>query len=154
MPADVNDAVYALVKGYGAERLAAKTGTPAGTIYNKANPNDSGHHKPTLADVLIWSQISGDLQIVHALCRTLGGVFVSLHDLERVSDDALLDIVSRWMAEQGAFFEAFHGAFADGEVSREEFESTDLAAKRVISAILELLARIEQLAAAPKRRRP
>lgn len=145
IPADVNDAVYRLVKDFGADKLAARTGTPAGTIYNKANPHDTSHHKPTLSDALIWTQITGDTRIVEALCRALGGVYVPLQELANISDAALLDIVSSWMSEQGRFFEAFHQTLADGRVTTLEFDKTDRQAKRVISAILELLGRLDQM---------
>ncbi|MBI5922554.1 MAG: phage regulatory CII family protein [Betaproteobacteria bacterium] len=79
IPDDVLDAVYQFVRRHKAEWLSKKTGTPAGTIWNKANPHDTSHHKPTLSDVLVWSQIAGDYSIVQSLCRALGGVFVALH---------------------------------------------------------------------------
>lgn len=151
IPADINDAVYRVVHDFGVEKLAARTGTPAGTIYNKALASDSTHHKPTLADALIWSQITHDPRIVQALCRCLGGAFVPIDDLARVSDAALLELVANWMSEQGRFFEAFNQTIADGEVTLGEFEATDRQARQVISALLELLGRLEQML--PRERR-
>ena len=148
IPADVSDAVYQLVRGFGAEKLAARTGTPAGTIYNKANPSDSTHHKPTLADALIWTQISGDFQVVHALCRTLGGVFVPLDRMAEHSDAALLDLVLRHDSEHGDFARALKHALEDGRISADDFDYLKKEGYEAISALLEMLARLEDMSRA------
>lgn len=143
IPKDVNDAVYRVVHEFGVERLAARTGTAAGTIYNKALATDSGHHKPTLADALIWSQITGDLRIAHAFCHTLGGVFIEIDHLKRHSDDALLDLVLRTEVEHGDFARALQAALADGRISAQDYEDLHREAYEAISAFLELLSRLE-----------
>lgn len=146
IPTDVNDAVYQLVRKFGAERLSEKTGTPAGTIYNKANPHDTGHHKPTLSDILIWTQIAGDYRVVQALCRALGGVFVALHTQALCSDVELLNLLAKRDIEQGEFAEILIDALDDGEISPEDFARIKTAGWDVITAWLELLSRLEGIA--------
>lgn len=143
IPADVNDAVYRLVKAYGADRLSAKTGTPAGTIHNKANPHDTSHHKPTLSDVLIWTQITDDYQVVEALCRALDGVFVRLHSQQHLTDIALLELAMARDHEEGRFAEELLAALDDGSISREDYDRCRRAGFKVITAWLELLGRLE-----------
>lgn len=143
IPADVNDAVYQLVKAYGAEKLAARTGTPPGTIWNKANPHETSHHKPTLTDVLIWTQISDDYQIVRALCRVLGGAFVMLSTRELASDQALLDIILKRDEQQGEFADCLATALADGAVSMADYQALHKEGWDVVTAWLELLGRLE-----------
>jgi hypothetical protein len=146
IPADVNDAVFDLVKAFGAERLAKKTGTPAGTIYNKANPHETSHHKPTLSDILIWTQITGDYRVVQALCRALDGAFVAMHTRQHTSDLELLDIVCKRDSEQGQFADALSAALADGRVSRADYQRLRREGWDVVTAWLELIGRIEGMA--------
>lgn len=143
IPDDVLDAVYQFVHRHKAEWLSKKTGTPAGTIWNKANPHDTSHHKPTLSDVLIWSQIAGDYSIVQALCRALGGVFVSLHTLAETSDLELLDLVLKREKEDGEFADVLAKALGDGNIDQEDFRKLRTEAYDVITAVLELLSRLE-----------
>jgi hypothetical protein len=146
IPADVSDAVYRVVHDFGAEKLAARTGTPAGTIYNKANPHDTSHHKPTLSDALIWSQIAGDRRIAHAFCRALGGVFVDLSGMARQSDKALLDLALRRDKEFGEFAGALLLALEDGRISGTDYAVLRREGYEAVTAMLELLSRLEAMA--------
>lgn len=143
IPADVSDAVYQFVKRHGAEWLSSKTGTPAGTIYNKANPNDSSHHKPTLQDVLVWTQLAGDYSMVQALCRALDGVFVALHTQQHASDMELLDLILTRDIRHGQFADELATAISDGRVSSAEFVGLRNRAMDVVTSMLELLGRLE-----------
>jgi len=146
IPADVSDAVYRVVHDFGVERLAARTGTPAGTIYNKANPHDSSHHKPTLSDALIWSQLAGDRRIAHAFCRALGGAFVDLSGMAGQADKALLDLALRRDKEYGDFAGALLLALEDGRISRADYSALHREGYEAVTAMLELLARLEGMA--------
>ena len=143
IPADVNDAVYRLVREFGAEKLAEKTGTPAGTIYNKANPNDTGHHKPTLSDGILWTNITGDMRIATAFSRAVGGVFVDLRGMDEHSDAALLDLILLRGVEEGKADRVLSQALGDGRISRAEFERIRKEELEVVSSRLTVLFRIE-----------
>lgn len=145
IPADVNDAVYRTVHDFGVERLAALTGTPAGTIYNKANQHDSSHHKPTLADAVIWQVLSSDFRILQAMGRALGHVCVRVPDVAQASDQALLELVAKVGAEEGAFFRAIQEGLADRRFTRGEFLRIRRDGFTAIAAIVEASARIEGL---------
>ena len=143
IPADVNDAVYQLVKAYGADRLSAKTGTPAGTIHNKANPHETSHHKPTLSDILIWTQITGDYRVVQALCRALDGCFVALHTRQYATDVELLELVLQRDRQQADFADALLISLSDGTISAADYQACRKEGFEVITAWLELLGRLE-----------
>jgi len=146
IPADVNDAVYRLVREFGAEKLAEKTGTPAGTIYNKANPNDTGHHKPTLSDGILWTNITGDTRIAAAFSRAVGGVFVDLRGLAEHSDAALLDLLLKRGKEEGDADRVLGEALANGRISQRESCAIRKEEFEAIAARLAVLLRVEDIA--------
>lgn len=143
MPTDVTDAVYRLVHDFGAERLARMTGTSPGVICNKANPHETTHHRPTLAEGIVWTNISQDMRIAQAFCRAVGGVFVSLDEMERQSDDALLDLVLAEVVREGDAARSLADVLQDGRVTRAEFEDLRRAELEAVAARLTVLQRVE-----------
>ena len=58
---DVHEAFRAVVHDFDVSKMAAALGMPTGSLYNKANLNESSAHKPTLADAVLgaamrWGQ--------------------------------------------------------------------------------------------------
>lgn len=145
MPPDIGDAVYRTVHDFGVERLAQLTGTPAGTIWNKANRSETSHHLTTLADAVLWQVLSRDYRILAAVARTLGHVCFKLPDLSNVSDVALLELLAKAGADEGEFFGAIQHALQDGKFTRREFEGIRHEAWQAAAAIFEACARIEGL---------
>jgi hypothetical protein len=147
LPKDVHEAARSLALEYGVERLAAETGTPPGTIYNKINTHGGpeAHHKPTLADALIWQRLSGDHRILHAEAQTLGEVCFPLPDLSQVSDAALLELLTKVGAEGGDFHRAINSALSDGRFTRKEIVSIRKEGFEFIAAIAEAMERMEGL---------
>jgi hypothetical protein len=141
-PADVSDAVYRVVHDFGVMKLAALTGTSPGTISNKANPNEQTHHKPTLADGIVWSLLTGDDRIAEAFCQTLGGVFVPLRDQAQQSDAALLDLILERDASLGVFASTVGRALADGDVTKAEFDLITADAYALCADVLTLMYRL------------
>jgi hypothetical protein len=146
-PFDVLEAFHQVVYGYrpGVPELAAKLGISPGVLYNKANTNDPVHHKPTLGESVAVQIITGDTRIVQAMAAVLGGVFVPLHQDVDVCDDELLDIVAKWMSEQGRFFAEMKLALADGEVDKKEHAALRESAQFVVAAVFELWERLGQM---------
>jgi hypothetical protein len=118
-------------------------GNPAGTIHNKANPHDTGHHKPTLSDILIWTQIAGDYRVVQALCRALDGCFVALHTRQYATDVELLELVLQRDGKQADFADALLISLSDGTISAADYQACRKEGFEVITAWLELLGRLE-----------
>lgn len=142
---DIFEAAYRVAHDYHdaqAVGLAKKIGKNPGTFLNEINPSTETH-KLGLADATLMQVVSGDHRILYAMAATLGEGCFPLGDLSRVSDDALLEIISRWMDEQGAFFREFNQSLADGQVTRAEYDAVCDRAHQVISAILELTNRLQ-----------
>lgn len=144
---DIHQAFHDTVFGYagGVELLAAQLGMVPGTLYNKANVHDTSHHKPTLAEGVQIQAVTGDDRIVRTMAAVLGGVFLPLKHLQTISDRELLEIISNWMAEQGRFFSEMQLALADGQVDPIEGAKLRGRAQFVLAAVLELVARLEQM---------
>lgn len=149
IPADVNEAVYRVVHDFadskmsGAERLSQQTGTPPGTIYNKSCLTDSGHHKPTLAEGILWTNITGDLRIAQSFSRAVGGVHVDLRGAAEQSDEALLDLILKREEEEGDASRVLGEALADSRISRADFEKIRREEMEAVAARLTVLARVE-----------
>lgn len=121
--------------------LASLMGCSVHVLYNKANTEDL-HHKPTLDDAVMVQALTGDKRITQAMAATLGGVFVDLSGLDRVSDDALLELVADWMREQGEFFCVMQASLADGQVSAVELAKLRAEGQDVLRAVLTLVERL------------
>lgn len=145
LPHNVAEAVRLMVMDYGVERLAAKTGQSAGVIYNKINTSETSHHIPTIADFMVWQQLTLDHRPLHAGAHALGEVCYAVPNLTFVSDQALLELVLRIGQEQGALCTAINDALADRRFTQAEFERVKAEAYQVIGAVAETLARIEGL---------
>lgn len=159
LPVDVQDAFYRVVHDFGGGEannggvpsLARQMGMPPGTLYNKANPNESSHHKPTLADAVLASILSGDRRIAQAFCHTLGGVFVSLPDLSNLTTDSLLEHLTKIGRESGEFYACLDDSLrADRQINAEEFAKLECEAEQWIAAICEAVARLREMSGGPR----
>lgn len=149
VPDDVFEAFYRVVHDYpaGVPKLAAKMSMPAGVLYNKANANsnENNHNKPTLADAVLVSVITGDHRVLHALAHTLGEVCFPVPNLSHVSDAALLELITQIGVEGGDFYRAVNEGLADSRFTRAEFKRVEREALEYIGAIVEATARMKGL---------
>lgn len=148
VPKNVQEAFYRVVHDYpeGVEALANKMGIPPGTLYNKANANETSRHKPTLADAVVATVISGDKRILHAFAATVGEVCYSLPDMSDLTTTALISHITRCEAEGGDFYRAIHQAFEnDGQINGGDYEKIKSEAYEWIASILEGLARMKEM---------
>lgn len=147
IPRDVQDAFYRVVHDFGVEKLAGMMGMSPGVLYNKANSNDSSHHKPSLADCIVVTHLTGDKRIVQAFAHSAGGVFHQLPDLSGLTTDALMLHILKIEKEGGDFYSVLHGALVeDNQISSDEFTAIEHEAHEWIAAILEGLARMKEMA--------
>lgn len=144
---DVFEAFHLVVYDYpgGVEELARKTAMAPGTLYNKANLNESSHHKPTLGDAVLVTLASKDNRIAHAFAATCGEACFPLPDLSHVSDTALLELITKIGAEGGDFHRAVNAGMADRRYRRAEHAKVKAEAYEFIAAICESVARLEGL---------
>jgi hypothetical protein len=158
IPSDVGDAFYRVVHDFkgdkpedvGVPALARLMGMSPGVLYNKANPHDNehNHNKPTLQDAVMVTTISKDIRIVQAMCSVAGGVFYPLPDLSHLNTEALLNHLTKLGSESADFYRCLDAALRkdDDGISYREFESLETEAHQWISAILETLARVREMA--------
>ena len=144
---DVFQAFHRVVHDYpkGVEKLASQVAIAPGTLYNKANLNESSHHKPTLGDAVLVSLATHDHRILHAFAATLGEVCFPLPDFSKVSDAALLELINTVGAEGGDFHRSINQGMADRLYRRAEHARVKAAAHEFIAAICEAVARLEGL---------
>lgn len=142
-PGDVQDAFYRVVHDFGVQALANKMGVSAGVLYNKANANDTSHHKPTLGEAVLVTNLTADKRIAQAMAVACGGVFLDLPDLCKFSDVELLELFSNIAVEGGEFHAAFIHSLSDNRIYPQEFLAIKTEAMQWIAAIGEALARIE-----------
>lgn len=145
LPRNLLDAVYRTVHDFGAENLAQLTGTSAGVIDNKANPNATTPHLPTLADGLIWQALTKDYRILHAMAQALGHVAIPLPDMSCISDQALLEHLTKIGREGGDFHRMLGKALSDKRFRADEVTKIEREAYEWIAAIHETCGRIRGL---------
>ena len=144
---DVFQAFNRVVHDYpaGVEKLAARMAVSPGTLYNKANLNESSHHKPTLGDAVLVSLATHDHRILHAFAATVGEVCFPLPDFSRVSDSALLELINAIGAEGGDFYRAVRDGMGDRRYTRADHDKVKTEAYEFIAAICEAVGRLEGL---------
>jgi len=123
--------------------LAARMGLRPGTLYNKADAGDDSHNQPTLRDVVVVTEITGDLRVVEALAETFGRAVFDTTAHANTSDEDLLALLTRMGAEAGEF----HAALARG-LQERRFTLAALVAVRaegmdLVAALMTLLHRLE-----------
>lgn len=143
IPRDVHEAIQRLVLDFGVQKLAQITGTSPGTIYNKANPNDTGHHKPTVSDLIAWTNATGNSVAAQSFCLAVGGAFVALPEVDGHSDAALLDLVLVHQKELGDFAAALAAALDKGRITGGDWPRLSKEGLEAVSALMVLISRIE-----------
>lgn len=127
------------------EWLAPRMGLKPGTLWNKADADESSKNQPTLRDVVKVTSLTGDLSIVDALNEMFDRAAVDVSEHQRTSDAALLELVTDMGIHKGQFHQALHHALVDGKFTQEELLLIREQAFGVISALMTVVARVEGL---------
>jgi hypothetical protein len=143
---DAQAAFYRVVHDRDVAKLAAQMGMSPGVLYNKANPTEGNHHKPTLADCIIITNLTGDKRIAQAFAASVGGVYHDLPDLSTLSTDALIVHLMRIQIRNGSFHHEIHESLSnDDKIDAKEFARIKSEAQEYIAMILESLARMREM---------
>jgi hypothetical protein len=138
-PVDVLHA--ALLASEGGISAAAKAiGRSPGHLHNKFS-EAMPHYEVSAREAIALAQQINCLAYAEAVCRSFGGVFVSLPNAQPSEDDVLqsyLDIIR----QMGELSKEFTEARADGVLERLEFDSIQLRAVRTMSAIQHMIAEL------------
>ena len=123
--------------------LAVRMGMRPGTLYNKADAGDDSHNQPSLRDVVLATEITGDLRVVDALNEMFGRASYDARAQAEATDEALLEL----LAELGAQHGEFHAALAEGLKARRftaaSFKKISAEAFDVVAALMTLVRRVE-----------
>ena len=144
-PMDLLRAVFDAVSDFGVQELAAATATSPGVINNKITTTETSHHTPTMADLVLWPQVLRDDRIPQAYCRAVGGVFISLNNMAKQSDSALLDLFLRHQKELGDFAQAMSKALDEGRVTPPAYSVIRKEGLEAVAALMELVLRLEAM---------
>lgn len=125
--------------------LAARMGLRPGTLYNKAEAGDDTHNQPTLRDVVLVSELTGDLRVVEALAATFGLACFDAQARARASDEELLTLVADMGAEHGEFHAALATGLRARSFSPEQLGRIRAEALDVVAALMTLLQRLDDL---------
>lgn len=143
--ADPFEAFRTLVYQAGADQLAPLMGMKRGTLYNKADSDEASHNQPTLRDVVLVTQLTGDLRVIDALNERFGRAVFDLRSQQAASDAALLELIAALGAENGDFHRAVHEALVEHRFTAEGMTRIRAEAFDVAGALMTLVHRLEGL---------
>lgn len=151
----IADAAYHTVHDYpgGAVALASRTGGNAAVLSHKVSPTCGTHHL-SLDEAHRIMALTGDHQILRALCHALGYLSPIQRIDSAVADDALLDLLASVFAEAGDVARALQQALADGRITPREYADIEQQSIEAQSALATLLDRVRSLVSDEPVRRP
>lgn len=132
-----------LVYSQGVESLAPLMGLRPGTLYNKADAGDDSHNQPTLRDVVLATQATGDMRVLDALNETFGRAAYDCAQFENLTDQDLLELVTNLGAESGEFHRALANGLDQRKFSEDTMRQIRAEAFDMVSALMVLVKRLE-----------
>lgn len=145
VPANPHQAFREVVFRHGVKNVAARLVMKLGTLYNKCDADDDSHNQPTLRDVVLVTQVTGDTTILDSLDRMFNRAAYDVTPGLPVSDAALLDLLCKVASENGAMHTAVSSGLADRRFTKRELEAVRVEAFDLVTAVLTFLQRMEGL---------
>jgi len=134
-----------LVYSNGVADMARLMGLKVGTLYNKADADIESLAQPTLRDLVLATEVTGNYQVLDALNEMFGRACYSTSGHANASDEALLELLARLGAENGEFHAALHSALVDQKFSEQDLSRIRAEAFDLIGALMTLVHRVEGL---------
>lgn len=144
-PANPFEAFRQLVYTFGVVELAPQMGLKPGTLYNKADADEDTHHQPSLRDVVLATRLTGDMRVLDALNEHFGRASFDVTSMAQVSDEALLELLTKLGSESGEFHGALYAALVDKKFNTDNLNMIRAEAFDVVSALMTLVTRLEGL---------
>lgn len=145
-PASPFEAFRQVVYAYGVPELAKRMGMKnPGVLYNKADATEDTHHQPTLKDVILATAASGDMAVLDSLEEMFGRAAFDVTPHTNMSDDALLELLTKLGKETGQFHDALHRALVQKDFRQGDLTAIRAEAFDMVSALMTLVARLEGL---------
>jgi hypothetical protein len=134
-----------VVYRFGVKDLAAKLVMKVGTLYNKCEADEDSHNQPTLRDVVMVTQISGDASVLDSLDRMFNRAAYDVTPGLPVSDEAILELLCRVGSEHGDIHKAVGKALANARFSTQDLRAVRAEVFELVTAVLAFLQRLEGL---------
>lgn len=144
-PGNVFEAFRQLAYAHGVPELAKAMGIKPGTLYNKADADEETHHQPTLRDIVLATELTADMRVLDALDEQFGRAAFDVRPMAHVSDEALLELLTRLGSETGEFHAALHMALIDKKFTPLVLHQVRAEAFDMVSALMTLVHRLEGL---------
>jgi hypothetical protein len=126
------------------KEIAAGLDLSEGILRNKvAREKEDKRHHLSLAEAIAIPKIANDNALVHAICTSLGGVFVPRPSLNIASDEELLGRYTCMMNELGKFSIDIHTSLADGKISATEISNLRKDFLALTAALSEVMDRLQ-----------
>ncbi len=142
---DPFDAFRRLVYSQDVKVLAVQMGMRPGTLYNKADADVESHNQPSLRDVVLLSQLTGDMRVLDALDAMFHRAAFDVTPYTLTSDAALLELVTQMGIENGHFHAELNAALIDGHFTSMELQRLRKEALEMVSALMTVVKRVEGL---------
>lgn len=139
----VFEAFRQLVYLHGVDKLAPLMGLRPGTLYNKADAGDDSHNQPSLRDVVMVTQITGDMRVLDSLNETFNRAAFDCSESKGTSDAELLELLADLGAETGEFHTELAEGLREQRFTRGRFNAIRAEAMDIVSALMTLTHRIE-----------
>lgn len=142
--ADVFEAFRQAVLLQDVKQLAQRMGIRPGTLYNKAEAGDDTHNQPTLRDVVLVTELTGDMRVVDALAATFGRATFDCTQHGGASDQELLALLADMGRESGEFHAALATGLRDRTLTPGRMYEIRAEAMDIVAALMTLLHRLEE----------
>jgi hypothetical protein len=143
---NVEDALYHTAHDFpgGVPALAIRMGCSQNVLNKKVNPQVDTH-KPTLRESVNIQTLSNDFRVLQAMAHELNHVALQLPVDIELGDMGLLDAYLQTAEANGQLSIDFRVAWADGSISRAEFNKLKDDTHELIAKQLAFLAEIERV---------
>lgn len=129
----------------GVVALSSMMGKGEKVLQSKLNPNTDTHHLNIEELEMLADFTASNLSVAEYFAEKANAVVVPLPDMPDLSDMGLLDGFMAIMAEIGLLSAEFQKDYADGEITKKEFERIAIEVSAVQSKLLSFQASIKRV---------
>lgn len=144
---NVLDAAYHTAHDFpgGIPALAQRMGGASAHVLNKKVHPQIDTHRLTLEESVKMQAITGDCRILQSMAFALNHVAIPLPESPVGSDMSLLDGFLEVLEELGIFAQDFRQSWADGRITKEEFEKLKADTNEIQGRVAMFVSRIGDL---------
>lgn len=147
MAMNVLDAAYHTAHDFpgGVPALAQRMGGASSHVLNKKVDPRIDTHRLTLEESVKMQALTGDCRILQSMAFALNHVAIPLPEAPIGGDMSLLDGFLEVLQELGTFAEDFRRSWADGRITKEEFDKLKADTNEIQGQVAMFISRIGDL---------